>query len=61
MCLGNQLLKMVYRVNVCTMLLFDVCFTLEIVNASLKSVSYLLTLNCVARFSGLFQFSGILQ
>ena len=56
MCMGHQLLKLVYRVSVCTMLLFDVCFTLEIVNASLKSGSYLLTLNCVARFSDLFQF-----
>ena len=53
MCLGNQVLKLVYRVNVCTLLLFGVCFTLEFVNASLESGSYLLTLNCVARFKNL--------
>ena len=61
MCLGIQLLKLVYRVNVCMLLLFDVCFTLEFINASLKSDSYLLTLNCVAMFNNLFQFSGILH
>ena len=64
MCLGNQLLKLIYRVNVCTLLLCDVCFNLEFVNASLKSDSYLLeqlTLNCVALFNILFQFIDILQ